>query len=204
MNEAKALLIGGTSHVGKSTLAQTLALRLGWDYLSTDSLARHPGRPWKTTNKTVPPHVVAHYSLLSVEELLADVLRHYESLWPTVTSTITSFVEQPTAHGLVVEGSALWPDQVATFPSLAKGTRAVWLTAGDALITQRIYANSLFSAVQDQEREVIQKFLRRTLLYNWQMMKSVQRLGLNSITVEETTEPEELVTVCLKMLDKQQ
>ncbi len=39
------ILIGGTSHAGKSTLAQSLAAKLGWNYLSTDKLARHPGKP---------------------------------------------------------------------------------------------------------------------------------------------------------------
>jgi hypothetical protein len=46
MHGARVVLIGGTSNVGKSTLAQAVAERLGFEYLSTDGLARHPGRPW--------------------------------------------------------------------------------------------------------------------------------------------------------------
>ena len=42
--ELRVILIGGSSHVGKSTLAQSLASKLGWRYISTDSLARHPGQ----------------------------------------------------------------------------------------------------------------------------------------------------------------
>ena len=45
MPHIKLILIGGTSHTGKSTLARQLAEELGWNYLSTDQLARHPGRP---------------------------------------------------------------------------------------------------------------------------------------------------------------
>ena len=50
----RILLIGGTSHVGKSTLAQLLALKLGWNYRSTDKLARHPGRPWQPKAEDIP------------------------------------------------------------------------------------------------------------------------------------------------------
>ncbi|MGD1875429.1 MAG: hypothetical protein ACFB02_20525 [Mastigocoleus sp.] len=40
MSQRRIILIGGTSHAGKSTLGQALAITLGWDYCSTDKLAR--------------------------------------------------------------------------------------------------------------------------------------------------------------------
>ena len=73
----RVVFIGGTSHVGKSTLAESLAARLGWTRISTDTLARHPGRPWRPAPEKVPDHVAEHYLSLSVNELLKDVLRHY-------------------------------------------------------------------------------------------------------------------------------
>ena len=36
MREIRVLLIGGTSHVGKSTLAQALAAKLVGEHVSTD------------------------------------------------------------------------------------------------------------------------------------------------------------------------
>jgi 2-phosphoglycerate kinase len=45
MHDVRVLLIGGTSNVGKSTVAQAVAKKLGFEVLSTDKLARHPGRP---------------------------------------------------------------------------------------------------------------------------------------------------------------
>jgi 2-phosphoglycerate kinase len=55
INETRVILIGGSSHVGKSTLGQSLAAKLGWSYCSTDKLARHPGRPWVGANgKPIP------------------------------------------------------------------------------------------------------------------------------------------------------
>ena len=50
----RVVLIGGTSHVGKSTASELLAGTLGWAHVSTDSLARHPGRPWKPAPEKVP------------------------------------------------------------------------------------------------------------------------------------------------------
>ena len=77
MREIRVLLIGGTSHVGKSTLAKALAARLGGEHVSTDTLARHPGRPWATSSGPFPRHVAAHYLSLSVDELTTEQLRHY-------------------------------------------------------------------------------------------------------------------------------
>ena len=90
MNEimSRVILIGGPSHAGKSTLAQHLSESRGWKVIATDQLARHPGRPWKTPPETVPQPVAEHYLSLLADELLADVLQHYRSLWPTISRLI--------------------------------------------------------------------------------------------------------------------
>ena len=183
MSAVRVILIGGASHTGKSTLAQVLQRTLGWDCIATDSLARHPGRPWKTMQKPVPPHVANHYLSLSVDELLADVLRHYRNLWPDVCAIIRSYTSD-SADGLILEGSALWPEPVATLD--LEGIRAVWLTASDSFLQQRIHTTSQFDEATDQERALIEQFLRRTLLYNQCMMEEIHRLGLLSINVEES------------------
>lgn len=61
MPDPKVILLGGTSHAGKSTLARAVASSLGWRTLSTDQLARHPGRPWALPPQFVPTHVDEHY-----------------------------------------------------------------------------------------------------------------------------------------------
>lgn len=77
LSRQRLLLIGGASHVGKSTLAQSLASHLKWNCYSTDKLARHPGRPWQEGNKEIPQHVARYYEQLSADELIQDVLYHY-------------------------------------------------------------------------------------------------------------------------------
>ena len=68
IDETRVILIGGSSHAGKSPLGLSLAAKFGWSYRSTDKLARHPGRPWVSANKkAIPEHVAEHYGTLSVE-----------------------------------------------------------------------------------------------------------------------------------------
>jgi 2-phosphoglycerate kinase len=141
MTEAfRVALIGGTSHVGKSTTAAAVAARLGWEARSTDGLARHPGRPWPAGGRPVPPHVAEHYSTLAPDQLIASVMAHYRGkVWPIVQSLVA---ERAGARGtpLVLEGSALLPDLVATL--VRPAVRAVWLTAGEALIEVRVRRES--------------------------------------------------------------
>ena len=107
----KVILIGGSSQAGKSTLSESLAATLGWTRLSTDSLARHPGLPWRPAPEKVPKHVAEHYLCLSVDDLIDDVLRHYKvNVWSKVEAIIASRSNDPSTTGIVVEGSALWPE----------------------------------------------------------------------------------------------
>ena len=110
----RVILIGGSSHSGKSTVAKIMANKKGCSFLSTDSLARHPGRPWRKKAKDIPPHVVEHYSTLSVDELFEDVLRHYQRVWLIVKDIISMYVNNPSYDQLIIEGSALWPEFVAS------------------------------------------------------------------------------------------
>jgi AAA domain-containing protein len=170
----RALLIGGTSNVGKSTVAEVVAERLGVGHRSTDYLARHPGRPWRTAEWEVPPHVVEHYSTLAVDELIFSVLGHYERLWPRIEELVDA------ADGLVLEGSALWPERVAKLT----GVRSVWLTADDDTIRERIHGGGEYSSASADERALMDKFLARSVRFQQLLLADVERLGLRRIEVD--------------------
>jgi 2-phosphoglycerate kinase len=176
MASNKLILIGGTSHVGKSTLSQRLAEELGWNYLSTDQLARHPGRPWKVGDRSVPDDVVEHYTNLAVPELVDSVLQHYRSnVWPIIDAIIQSRLNNPFDVGLVLEGSAILPEQVcvAAFPRV----NAIWLTAPDHLITERIKRNSNYGIGTSAERKLVDAFAKRTLEIDRILRDSVKITG---------------------------
>ena len=106
----RVILVGGSSHVGKSTLSGSLAAELGWTHVSSDTLARHPGRPWKPEPEKVPDNVAEHYLSLSVDDLLRDVLCHYRvNVWPKVEAIVAPYSNDTSSAGVIVEGSALWP-----------------------------------------------------------------------------------------------
>ena len=196
--DLNAILVGGASHVGKSAVSESLASRLGWDHVSTDSLARHPGRPWKPAPEKVPEHVARHYLSLSVDELVEDVLRHYQvNVWPQVEAIIASRSNESSTTGIVLEGSALWPELAASldFDKVA----AVWLTAKEEVFRQRILAGSLFSSKFPRERKLIDKFLQRTLAYNARMVDAVSRHGFILVDVLRSNVAE-LADRCLSTL----
>ena len=194
----KVVLIGGSSHVGKSSLAESLAAALGWDHISTDSLARHPGRPWRPHPEKVPDHVAEHYLGLSVDELITDVLRHYKvNVWPKVEAIIASHTKSTSPARVVLEGSALWPEFAATLSS--GRVAALWLTASEEVFRRRIRDGSMYSSKSPRERTMVDKFLARTLAYDSQMVEVVNRRGLTLIDVSKS-DMAELTERCLEAL----
>ena len=178
---ARIVLIGGTSHAGKSTLARGIAARLGVEARSTDKMGRHPGRPWPTPAWDVPPHVVQHYLTLSDVELLESNLAHYRAMWPSIVALLAERADT----GLVLEGSGVWPESVATLAQ--DDVAAVWLTASDAFLTARIETESGYANADAQSRRLIERFIARTLLYNARMMDAVRRLSLPWVDVERAS-----------------
>ena len=222
--DLRVILIGGSSHVGKSTLAAALAAKLGWAQISTDKLARHPGRPWQPAQQQVPDHVAEHYLSLSVCALLEDVLHHYKvNVWPQVEAIVAATAtagwrasRPPPCEGkpshlgaaedrfqtaskerIIVEGSALWPEFAATLD--VANLAAIWLTASDAVFEQRICAASQYRTKSQREKKMVDKFLARTLLYNAQMMDAVRQHGLVSVDVSAAS-VDELTQRCLSLL----
>ena len=194
----KVIFIGGSSHVGKSTVSEPLATTLGWTHVSTDSLARHPGKPWKPAPEKVPDHVAEHYLDLSFDELIEDLLRHYKAnVWPKVEAIIAAHSNDSSTTGIVVEGSALCPEFAINLDS--KKIAATWLTAGEEVFRHRIRANSLYTSESPRERTMIDKFLERTLVYNERMVDAVNRQGFVLLDVTRSNLPQ-LTKSCLSTL----
>lgn len=197
--DLRVILIGGSSHAGKSTVSESLADTLGWTWLSTDRLAAHPGRPWRRTpGEKVMDIVAEHYLCLTVDELIEDVLRHYRAnVWPKVEEIVASYVDESSASGLVLEGSALWPE-FATGMDFDR-VAALWLTADEETFRQRIYTNSRYSTKGPRDRRMIDKFLQRTIAYDARMVEVVNRRGFMLVDVLQS-DVTELMERCLSKL----
>jgi hypothetical protein len=123
----------------------------------------------------VPPHVVEHYSTLSVDELVVSVLAHYERLWPRIEDLVR------THAGLVLEGSALLPARVAALS--LPDTAAVWLTADGTTIRDRIRAAGDYDSATAGERALMDTFLARSRRFQELVLADVEKLGLPAIDV---------------------
>ena len=191
----RVILIGGTSSVGKSTTARSLAVRLGWEHVSTDRMARHPAARGPTRHADpVPEHVLAHYRMLSVDQLVAEQLRHYERLWPTVAELATTHAADRAAARLIIEGSGILPDGVAALD--AGAIAAVWLTAGPALLSARIREISRYDEAPEVEQALVPQFIGRTLGYERIVMAAVRHHRFPVVTVRPDTTVDALVDRC--------
>ncbi|MCB0145331.1 MAG: hypothetical protein KDE50_35945, partial [Caldilineaceae bacterium] len=150
-----------------------------------------------------PPHLVEHYSSLSVAELFAGVRNHYVNMWPKINALITSRATDLSMEPLVLEGSAIWPETVVTLDSEdSENVAAVWVAPSDALLQQRIQHVSGFAQASVSEQAIIQKFMGRALLYNQHMRETIKRFGLAALPVDETTTVAESVQRCLEIVKR--
>ncbi|AOS64550.1 AAA domain [Actinoalloteichus hymeniacidonis] len=198
------MLIGGTSNTGKSTVARLVADRLGFELVATDRLARHPGRPWPQPDWIPPPHVAEHYRTLSLDELIAAMLEHHRRLRPRIAELITGAASRTSAGparssvdrpGLVLEGSALWPADIAALD--VAGTAAVWLGASEEVLTARMHAASGYHRLPADDRLPIDGFLARSLRHQTMLLDSVSRLGSEHLDTGDGRPPEALAETVL-------
>ena len=146
----------------------------------------------------MPDNVADHYLNFSVDELIEDVLRHYQlNVWPKIEAIIASHMNDPTSGGIILEGSALWPDFASNLDFTMVG--AMWLTARDEVFKQRIRANSQYGARSPGEGTLIDKFVERTLAYNARMVEAVNRHGFILLDVSRSN-ISELTQICLSTL----
>lgn len=167
---APLVLIFGTSHVGKSTLAARLGEQLAWPVYSTDKMGRHPGRPWPEVREPV----AEHYRRLSDETIYWFLLTHQENIWPHISRQIAEAGAQDV--GSVFEGSALRPEFLVTLES--PNTHPIGLYAEDGFLRDRILQQSGYAGRDADQRQLIDKFITRSLRQNADFHQTAARLGL--------------------------
>lgn len=168
------LLITGTSHVGKSSLAAAIAAATGWQIRATDAMARHPGRPWPTT----PAHVAEFYANLSPDSHFQFLLHHHENMWPGIRAAL------PASARVIWEGSALRPEYLARLT--APGTLALCLYAPPEILRQRIHASAGYADLSPSHRHLVDAFLERSLRDNTAQTQAASAARIACIDTSRT------------------
>lgn len=178
------ILIAGTSHVGKSTLADLLSARLGWQAISTDSLARHPGRPWPS----IPAPVEEYYAQLSAETIHWFLKIHHQNIWPLIRTMIDS--RSGTGTATIFEGAALRPELIS--PLLGGTVTGVFLHAGNDFLLERMRSQARYEDATAGQRRIMDAFIERSLRENTDMLASAQQ---HRLPVVDVTQPQAFETL---------
>lgn len=178
------ILIAGTSHVGKSTLAGLLSEKLGCEAISTDSLARHPGRPWPG----IPAPVEDYYTQLSAETIHWFLKVHHQNIWPLIRSLIDN--TSGTGNPAIFEGAALRPEFIS--PLLGGTVAGVFLHAGNDFLLERMRSHAQYDDATASQRQIMDAFIERSLRENTEMLASAQQ---HHLPVVDVTKPQALETL---------
>lgn len=178
------LLLTGTSHVGKSTCAGKVGAALGWPVVSTDALARHPGRPWLN----VPAPVLEFYASLSDDTLHWFLKVHHENMRPIIAAKIKAMGEA--GPGFILEGAALRPEYIDLWE--LEAATAVCLRVEPGVLRARILTGSDYDRQDAPMRFAIDRFTERSLRENDALAEAALRIGMTVADVTDLTEADAL------------
>lgn len=189
-NTISNILIGGTSHVGKSTLGSLLAEELSREVLSTDKLTRHPGRPWPQ----IPSHVAEFYNSMSADNIYTFLVHHHENTWPRIEKLIED--NQRANKCAIIEGTALRPEYLTKLNN-AKNA-CLCLYANTEMICSRIHADSNYDSLSSYRKKLIDVFIERSLRDNEAIIESATRNNIELINAADPVAITQLMNTLIK------
>ncbi len=178
------ILIAGSSHVGKTTLARRLSEALGWETISTDGLGRHPGRPWPT----VRPSVAEFYERLEPETIYWFLRVHHDNMWPILKPLITG--RAAVQKTLLLEGSALRPESIA--PLLSDVVTGICLYADADFLREKMRGEAGYCRADGITRALVDKFIERSLRDNTEIHRAAIEHGLRIVDVADPEAVEDI------------
>ncbi|WMT86319.1 AAA family ATPase [Pelagibacterium sp. 26DY04] len=184
MGRQEAIVLLGTSHVGKSTCAGRLGAGLGWSVMSTDAMGRHPGGPWTD----VPRPVIEFYLGLPDDAIEWFLRVHHQNMRPVIGAAIGA---ARNSGGFVLEGSALRPEYLSGWE--LGGARAVCLFADETVLRQRIVAASGYDGRDRDMQWAIDKFIERSLRENRALVEAARTFEIEIVDVTDLRNADRLV-----------
>ncbi len=129
---------------------------------------------------------------LTVDELISDVVRHYESVWPQVLEAIDQHIAQSDGGLLVVEGSAVLPHLAREI--IKDGVSMVWITAPRSDLASRIRSESSYDHLPIEERRLVDRFIVQTLVFDERVRSECAHHGLRLFANSSSHDAVELAT----------
>jgi 2-phosphoglycerate kinase len=201
MTAPKAIYIGGTPMVGKSTVGRILASRLQYQCVSTDDIgaaitavtdaATHPQFHYMGTQDYRD-----YYATTEMPKLIRDMERQHAALWPALRVLFQNHMTWGVP--IIIEGWALRPNCVA---ELSGDIGGVFLMADDALVESRVRSSDFSAGAKDREAMLL-RYIERSRRYSSAIQDDVSRLGLVGITISAEMKPDEIADECIRALDR--
>jgi 2-phosphoglycerate kinase len=201
MTLPSVVLIGGPPCVGKSTVARCIAARYQYGCISTDDIAKAVRSVCRALARREPDPMAgmdwrAYFATTPVDVLLEHDAASRAQIWPAIDGIVRAHVTRD--DPLVMEGYALWPEQVMAAGFTATG--AVWLTGSDRLLESRIRSNPEFYRGAADEDALIRNFMRRSSRHSEQMLASAAACGAAVVTVLPGHTVDEIADRCVSAL----
>ncbi|MBN1934981.1 MAG: hypothetical protein JW934_09970 [Anaerolineae bacterium] len=187
--------------MGKSAVARCIAARYEYGCISTDDIGKAVSSVYSTLsrNKIDPMDGMdwrEYFTQTSVDLLLDYDAESHKRMWPALDKIIRA--HSTWSDSLVIEGYALWPEQVIAAGFTATG--AIWLTCDDLLLESRIRSRPDFYRGAADEETLINNFLRRSSRYNELMLKSAAQCSATVINVISDHSVRGVADLCVSAL----
>jgi hypothetical protein len=184
-------------------VARCIAARYEYGCISTDDIGKAVSSVYSALGRSdIDPMGGVdwreYFATTPVDLLLEHAAASRERIWPAIDRIVRahSTWDDP----LVMEGYALWPEQVMAAGFTATG--AVWLTCDDLLLESRIRANRDFYRGAVDEETLIGNFLRRSSRYNELMLKSTAQCNATVIHIVSGHSVQDVADLCVSALTK--
>jgi len=186
---AKVILIGGSPMCGKSTIAKTLALKLGWTCISTDDI----GEVLQTLvdiNPMKSVNYMDYYANTDKGILITDIIKYHTKIQPAILRLIE--IHSTWGSPTIIEGWAIYPDIMDEITS--DSVKAVWLISDESLLRNRLMSNIEFCKSAINTNIIQENYLYRSLWHNNFLFEQCKQKNQKYILLNGKEEPEELAT----------
>ena len=205
MTLPKVVLIGRPPFVGKSAAARCIAARYGYGCISTDDIGKAVGAVTTVQTHARLPTLDDtdfrdYFTMTSVDTLIEHAKQTREIIWPALENIIRT--HSTWGDPLVMEGYALWPEQVMAADFVSTG--AVWLACDDQLLKARIRSQTSFYRGASDEEALIANAMKRSSRYNELMVESAMKGGATVISIEIGHSVEDIADLCVSALEEDQ